>query len=27
LKIMEKGKFSWFSFYCLILGILGILFI
>jgi undecaprenyl-diphosphatase len=26
-KIMEKGKFSWFSFYCLILGILGILFI
>jgi undecaprenyl-diphosphatase len=27
LKIMEKGKFSWFSFYCLIVGILGILFI
>jgi len=27
LKIMEKGKFSWFSFYCLTIGILGILFI
>jgi undecaprenyl-diphosphatase len=27
LKIMEKGKFSWFSFYCLTVGILGILFI
>jgi undecaprenyl-diphosphatase len=27
LKIMEKGKFSWFSFYCLMIGILGILFI
>jgi undecaprenyl-diphosphatase len=27
LKIMEKGKFSWFSFYCLAIGILGILFI
>ncbi len=27
LKIMEKGKFSWFSLYCLTIGILGILFI
>jgi undecaprenyl-diphosphatase len=27
LKIIEKGKFSWFSFYCLAIGILGILFI
>ena len=27
LKIMEKGRFSWFSFYCLTIGILGILFI
>ena len=27
LNIMEKGKFSWFSFYCLAIGILGILFI
>jgi undecaprenyl-diphosphatase len=27
LKIMEKGKFSWFSFYCLTIGVLGILFI
>ena len=27
LKIMEKGKFSWFSFYCLAIGIIGILFI
>jgi undecaprenyl-diphosphatase len=27
LKIMEKGKFSWFSVYCLTVGILGILFI
>ncbi|MCX6120680.1 MAG: undecaprenyl-diphosphate phosphatase [Ignavibacteriales bacterium] len=27
LKIMEKGKFSWFSVYCLAIGILGILFI
>jgi undecaprenyl-diphosphatase len=27
LKIMEKGKFSWFSFYCLIVGILAIIFI
>jgi undecaprenyl-diphosphatase len=27
LKIMEKGKFSWFAFYCLTIGILGILFI
>jgi len=27
LRIMEKGKFSWFSFYCLAIGILGIIFI
>jgi undecaprenyl-diphosphatase len=27
LKIMEKGKFSLFSFYCLTIGILGILYI
>ena len=27
LKIMEKGKFSWFSFYCLAIGLFGILFI
>jgi undecaprenyl-diphosphatase len=27
LKIIEKGKFSWFSFYCLAVGILGIVFI
>ena len=27
LKIMEKGKFSWFSFYCLAVGLLGIIFI
>jgi len=26
-KVMEKGKFSWFSVYCLIIGVLGILFI
>jgi len=24
LRIMEKGKFSWFSLYCLIIGIIGI---
>jgi undecaprenyl-diphosphatase len=27
LKVMERGKFSWFSFYCLALGVAGILFI
>ncbi len=27
LRIMEKGKFSWFSVYCLAVGILGIVFI
>jgi undecaprenyl-diphosphatase len=27
LRIMEKGKFSWFAFYCLIVGTLGIIFI
>jgi len=27
LKIMEKGKFRWFSVYCLIVGILAIIFI
>ncbi len=27
LKIMEKGKISWFSFYCLVIGIIGIFFI
>lgn len=27
LRIMEKGKFSWFSFYCLAIGVLGIIFI
>lgn len=27
LKIVEKGKFSWFAFYCLAVGILGIVFI
>lgn len=27
LRIMEKGRFSWFSFYCLTVGILGIVFI
>jgi undecaprenyl-diphosphatase len=27
LRVMEKGKFSWFSFYCLAIGILGIIFI
>ena len=26
MRIMEKGKFSWFSFYCLMIGILGIFF-
>jgi undecaprenyl-diphosphatase len=24
LRIMEKGKFSWFSLYCLVIGIFGI---
>jgi undecaprenyl-diphosphatase len=24
LRIMEKGKFSWFSLYCLMIGIIGI---
>jgi undecaprenyl-diphosphatase len=24
LRVMEKGKFSWFSLYCLVIGILGI---
>ncbi len=27
LRITEKGKFRWFAFYCLILGIIGIIFI
>jgi undecaprenyl-diphosphatase len=27
LRIMERGKFSWFSVYCLAVGILGIVFI
>jgi undecaprenyl-diphosphatase len=27
LHIMEKGKFSWFSLYCLVIGIIGIFFI
>ncbi len=27
LRIMEKGKFSWFSLYCLVIGIFGIFFI
>ncbi|MBM4161861.1 MAG: undecaprenyl-diphosphate phosphatase [Ignavibacteria bacterium] len=27
LRVMEKGKFSWFAFYCLALGVAGILFI
>lgn len=27
LNIIEKGKFSWFSFYCLAIGLLGIIFI
>jgi undecaprenyl-diphosphatase len=27
LRVIEKGKFSWFSFYCLTIGIIGILFI
>jgi undecaprenyl-diphosphatase len=27
LRIMERGRFSWFSFYCLAIGILGIVFI
>jgi undecaprenyl-diphosphatase len=27
LRIMEKGRFSWFSVYCLAIGILGIVFI
>jgi undecaprenyl-diphosphatase len=27
LRIMEQGKFSWFAFYCLAVGIAGILFI
>ena len=26
LRIMEKGKFSWFSLYCLVIGIFGIFF-
>jgi undecaprenyl-diphosphatase len=26
LRIMEKGKFSWFSLYCLMIGIFGIFF-
>jgi len=26
LHIMEKGKFSWFSLYCLVIGIIGIFF-
>jgi undecaprenyl-diphosphatase len=26
LRIMEKGKFSWFSLYCLAIGIFGIFF-
>jgi undecaprenyl-diphosphatase len=26
LHIMEKGKFSWFSLYCLVIGIFGIFF-
>jgi undecaprenyl-diphosphatase len=26
LRIMEKGKFSWFSLYCLVIGIIGIFF-
>jgi undecaprenyl-diphosphatase len=27
LHIMEKGRFSWFSFYCLMIGIIGISFV
>lgn len=27
LKIVEKGKFNWFAFYCLAVGVLGIVFI
>jgi undecaprenyl-diphosphatase len=27
LRVMERGKFSWFSLYCLALGVVGILFI
>jgi undecaprenyl-diphosphatase len=27
LRIMERGRFRWFSFYCLTVGVLGILFI
>ncbi|MBI3585663.1 MAG: undecaprenyl-diphosphate phosphatase [Ignavibacteriales bacterium] len=27
LKIVERGKFSWFAFYCLAVGVLGIVFI
>jgi undecaprenyl pyrophosphate phosphatase UppP len=26
LRIMEKGKFNWFSLYCLAIGIFGIFF-
>jgi undecaprenyl-diphosphatase len=27
LRVMERGRFSWFAFYCLALGVVGILFI
>jgi len=27
LKILQRGKLSWFAFYCLVVGILGIIFI
>jgi undecaprenyl-diphosphatase len=27
LRVMERGRFSWFAFYCLALGVIGILFI
>ncbi len=27
LRIIERGRFSWFAFYCFAVGIVGILFI